>query len=306
MYKKLSIAGIVVIIALIVLFNSIYVVRQGQQALALYLGQLIKTPDGKAKVYNPGLHFKLPFVERVLKFDVRIQNIDAESSKIPTDEQKYLLVDYYAKWRIDNIPLYYKRTGGYAQRAKILLTQKINDALRAAFGKRSLRDVVSAERSDIMNIIKKSANQSASNLGIRVVDTRIKGIDLLQQVEDSVYQRMRTKREQVATQYRYQGRAEAEKIRAEADAKARISIATTHTLAQKARASGDLQASTIYTNAYNQNPDFYAFYRSLRVYQQVFSKSNTIMVLKPDNEFFQYLGLTNHKRRTKHGQKTSF
>ncbi len=299
MYKKLSIASVVVIIALIVLFNSFFVVRQGQRALTLYLGELIKMPGGKAKIYNPGLHFNIPFVVSVLKFDVRIQNIDAESSKIPTDEQKYLLVDYYAKWRIDNIPLYYTRTGGYPRRARILLTQKINDALRAAFGKRSLRDVVSAERSDIMDIIKKSANQSASDLGVRVVDTRIKGIDLLQQVEDSVYQRMRTKREQVATKYRYQGKAEAEKIRAEADAKARISIATAATLAQKARASGDLKASTIYTNAYNQNPSFYAFYRSLRAYKQVFSKRNTIMVLRPNNEFFQYLGLTNHKQRTK-------
>ena len=138
------------------------------------------------------------------------------------------------------------------------------------------------------------------------MDTRIKGIDLLQQVQDSVYQRMRTKREQVATQYRYQGKAEAERIRAESDAKARISVATARTLAQKARASGDLQASKIYTDSYKQDPSFYAFYRSLRVYQQVFSKHNTIMVLKPNNEFFQYLGLTNYKQSAKHAKKIAF
>jgi len=298
---KVDFLGItlVLFIALIVLFNSFFVVRQGQQTLTLYLGQLVKSRDGKAKIDNPGLHFKIPFLSKALKFDVRIQNIDAESSRIPTDEQKYLLVDYYAKWRIDNLPLYYTRTGGLPQRATLLLTQKINDALRAAFGKRSLKEVVSAERTDIMSIIKKTVNQSANDLGIHVVDTRIKGIDLLQQVQDSVYQRMRTKREQVATKYRYQGKAEAEKIRAEADAKARISIATAQTLAQETRASGDLKASKLYTIAYSQNASFYSFYRSLRAYKQILAKQGTIMVLKPSNEFFKYLRLTTHKHKVK-------
>lgn len=299
MNPKIKIGGLIVFVLLIIFYSATFVVREGQQALTLRLGKVMKNTSGQADVYQPGLHFKLPFIVRDIKFDVRIHNTDAETSKIPTDQQKYLLVDYYAKWKINNLPLYYTRTGGYSRRAQILLKQKINDALRAAFGKRSLKEVVSAERLNVMSILKNTANRSANNLGIEVIDVRIKGIDLLQQVQESVFQRMRTKREQVATQYRYQGRAQAEKIKANADAKARVMVATAKTEAQKTKASGDAKSSKIYTSAYNKDSQFYAFYRSLQAYKQVFINKNTIMILRSNSSFFKYLGL---EKQEKHMQ----
>ncbi len=278
----------IIIIALIVLYSSVFVVYEGQRAMTLRLGQLIRNKQGQVIVYQPGFHFKIPFVVDVVRIDVRLKNLDAETSKIPTDQQKYLLVDYYGKWRINDIPLYYTRTGGYSSRAVMLLKQKCNDALRAAFGRRSLRDVVSAERLNIMNILKETANKSAKNLGIEVVDMRIKGIDLLQQVQESVFQRMRTEREKVATQYRYQGRALAEKIRAKADRKAQISFATAKREAQRLRAKGDLDAAQAYNRAYKQNAEFYDFYRSLLSYDKVFHGKNTVLMLPIDSPYMKY------------------
>ncbi len=293
-YKLPAILLGAALIILIVVLNCFFIVEEGESALTLRLGKLERNSDGNVIEYSPGLHFKMPIVVQVKKFNVRIQNMDAETSRIPTDQQKYLLVDYYAKWKIENLPLYYTRTGGNPERARILLKQKINDALRAAFGKRSLKEVVSAERMNIMNILKSTANKSARNLGVKVIDVRIKGIDLLQQVQESVFQRMRTKREQVATQYRYQGKAEAEKIRANADANAKVMLATAKTNAQQTRAQGDRESSAIYTKAYSKDPGFYAFYRSLETYRNAFAAKGTVMVLKTNSAFFKYLGLASH------------
>ena len=276
------------LIILLVVFSTAFTVTQGHAAILLRLGDIVTNKQGEPKLLKPGLHFKLPFLVTVRDFDVRLQSFSVESSRILTAEQKYVLVDYYAKWRIDNLALYYKRTGGFADRAITLMKQKINDALRAAFGKRDIKDVISNDRIDIMNILREKARQSAESLGIQVVDVRIKGIELPQQVRESVFERMRTEREQVATFHRSQGKASAETLRASADAGVAIEIATAKTQAAETRAAGDAKAAVIYASAYDKDAKFYAFYRSLLAYKNVFSNHGTVMVLKPQGRFFKY------------------
>lgn len=278
-----------ILVALIVLYSSCFVVRQGQHALVLRLGELVKVPGTtNAKVYDPGFHWKAPFITSVREFDTRLQTLDGESKSVLTAEQKYVMVDYYVKWRISDLALFYKRTSGNAQQAKSLLTQKVNDQLRAAFGKRTIPQVVSGERSNVMTSIKDQANKSAEALGVSVSDVRIMAIDLKQSVQESVFQRMSAERKQVATQYRSQGKAQAETIRAQADAKVTVMLAKAKASAQQTRAQGDAQAANIYAKAYSKNPEFYSFYRSLEAYKSAFENKADVMVLDPKSQFFRY------------------
>jgi len=298
MNAKPMIAIVLVIILLFLFFSGVYTVHEGQRALVLRLGELVLNPNTQQpKVMKPGLHFKLPLISKVHKFDIRLQTLEVESSRILTAEQKYLLVDYFVKWRIDDVVLYYKRTGGYAYRAQTLLRQKTNNALRAAFGKRNIKEVVSDERLSVMSLLKQRANDSARSLGIAVVDVRIKGIDLPKAVRESVFQQMRIKRKKVATQHRSQGKAKAEAIRASADAEVTISLAQAQAEAQKVRADGDAKAARIYLDAYQKNASFYAFYKSLIAYSQVFKNKSTMMVIKPDGQFFKYFNQSTAKKK---------
>ena len=281
-----------VIVLLIVASSALFTVQQGQNALVLRLGQLQLDSSGEVVVYPPGLHVKIPFITQVRKFDVRFQTLLVDKSRSYTAEQKSVLVDYYAKWKIDDLPLYYKRTGGIPDRASTLLTQKINNALKAAFGKRTIQEVVTDDRLSLMKILMAKADESAEPLGIKVVDVRIQGIELPREVQESVYNRMSTEREQVATKHRSQGKAKAEKIRASADANVVISIAGAKAKAQQTRADGDKQAANIYLNAYNKDATFYAFYQSLQAYQSVFHGDNSIMLLTPESDFFKYFKTT--------------
>lgn len=291
---------ILVFVVLILLFGSIFTVREGESALTLRLGKLTKDSAGQVNVYGPGLHAKLPFIVHARNFDVRLQTLNVDSSRILTEEQKYVLVDYYAKWRISNLPLYYRRTGGFPMRAELLLKQKINDALRAAIGNRTIKEVISGQRLDIMSLLKDKANESAKPLGITVTDVRIQAIDLPKEVRESVYQRMRSEREQVATKHRAQGRAKAEAIRANADASVTIRVAKAKTKGQQTRSLGDAQAAKIYNEAYNKDAQFYAFYRSLEAYRQVFKNKGTVMVLKPTSQFFKYFNEGSHRVASGH------
>ncbi len=294
MTSKAILGAILTIVILILLYASCFTVREGQRALNLRLGSIvIDSKTNKAQEYGPGLHIKTPFITTVKKFDVRLQDLEDKSPRILTREQKYLYVDYYAKWRIEDLPLYFTRTGGRADVAQQLLTQKINDSLRAEFGKRDLQEVVADARSDIMVSLKNSANLGAQGLGLSITDVRIKSIDLLPEVLDSVFKRMSTKREQVATSYRSDGLAQAERIRSEADAQAIKMLANANRQAAQQRAAGDTEASSIYTEAYSKDPEFYALYRSLEAYRQVFSNNHTVMVLNPDNQFFKYFSKAN-------------
>jgi membrane protease subunit HflC len=272
-----------------VLFGCLYTVTEGQEAIVLRLGKIVSYKDGQPVVALPGLHVKLPLVDSVRWFDMRLQTLSVESSRILTQEQKYVLVDYYAKWRIDNMPLYYTRTSGDADQAKLLLQQKINDSLRAEFGRRMLSDVISDAREGIMKKLQEETNNNAKDLGIKVIDVRIKRIDLPTEVSASVFERMRAERELVAAKHRADGKATAEQIQAEADGKASVIIASAQAQAAKIRSEGEAQAAKIYAEAYGKDPEFYAFYRSLEAYRAVFNnKDNNILVLKPDNEFFKY------------------
>ncbi len=284
-----TLLGIIVLILLFVAYGSLYTVNEGQQALLTRLGEIINDPDtGKPYVIGPGLHFKTPFINQVRKFDTRLQTFTVQSSRILTQEQKYVLVDYYVKWRINDLPIYYQRTGGQAFEAENLLQQRINDALRAAFGRRTITEVVSGERENIMENITKQASQSAQNIGASVIDVRIKSIDLPKEVSDSVFSRMRAEREQVATKHRADGKARAEAIRAMADAKAAVVVAQSNTDSAKIRAEGTKEAAEIYNTAYSQDANFYAFYRSIQAYQNSFNQKRDILLLSPDSDFFKY------------------
>ncbi len=300
MNPKSLVGLIVIILVLILAFGSFYTVSEGQRALTLRLGDIVTNQHtDMARIEGPGLHIKPPFIVTVRKFDIRLQDLEDKSPRILTKEQKYLYVDYYAKWRIADLALYYTRTGGLAENAKQLLTQKINDSLRAEFGKRDLQEVVADQRSNIMTSLTESANLGAKGLGLVITDVRIKSIDLLPEVQDSVFKSMSTKREQVATSYRSGGVAGAERIRSEADATAIKMIANANRQSAEVRAKGDEEAAAIYTAAYSKDPEFYALFGSLQAYRQVFSNNHTLMILKPDHPFLKFFNQGNQSNESK-------
>jgi len=280
---------VIVILLLLVGYSSIYTVHEGQNALLLRFGKIETVPaTGAPAIKAPGLHFKLPFIETVQMLDVRLQTLDIQSSRIVTKEKKDVIVDYYVKWRIANLANYFKATSGLASRTDLLLEQQLNDSLRAEFGRRTITEVISDDREAIMQSLQQQANKTAKSLGVDVVDVRIKRIDLPEGVSSAVYDRMRAERERVATQHRSQGKADANALRAAADAKVTVIIATADAKAAKLRGEGDATAAAIYAKAYQQDPSFYAFYRSLKAYSQTFNKKNDILVLQPDSQFFNY------------------
>lgn len=284
-----TILSIILLLLLITAYTSLYTVNEGEQALLLRLGKIVTNSKGAPRTFGPGLHWKTPFITEVKIFDTRLQTLDIKSSRIVTAEQKDVIVDYFVKWRISDPGLYYTRTGGNAEQANVLLEQQLNDGLRAEFGKRSISEVVSDDRTTIMDALSQQANSNAQRLGIQVVDVRIKRIDLPTEVSTAVFERMRAERERVAMEHRSTGKANAEAIRANADANVTIAIATAKEAAAKMRSQGDAQAARISSDAYSQDAGFYAFYRSLLAYKKVFSnQQNNILVLKPDSQFFKY------------------
>ncbi len=280
--------GIIVIIVLLVLWGSLFTINEGQEALVTRLGKL-QTTNGQPKVYKPGLHMKIPLITEDLVFDTRIQTLDMESSRIVTAEKKDVIVDYYVKWRITNLAEYYKTTSGDATQAELLLQQQVNNSLRAQFGKRTISEVVSDDRSAVMLSLCQSADKSAEPLGIDVVDVRIKAIDLPTEVSTAVFERMRAERQRVASEHRANGKSMAEAIRATADADVTVTLAKANQKAATTRANGDTKAAVIYNAAYSKSPSFYAFYKSLNAYQATFNSKHDVMVVGPDSQFFKYM-----------------
>ena len=274
----------------LLIFSSTYIVHEGQRAIVLQLGKMKENGSTeKVNILTPGLHFKWPLINNARFFDVRLQTLTIDSSRIVTAEKKDVIVDYYVKWKIENIPLYFKRTSSNEQRAEFLLEQKLNDALRAEFGKRTIREVVSGERSDIMLQLKKQANISAKDIGVAVIDVRIKRIDLPDEVSSAVFDRMRAEREQAARSHRSKGKAAAEVIRATADSNVIVTLAKAKRDAERIRADGDAKSAEIYANAYKKDTEFYAFYRSLQAYRRTFQdRGKALFVLQPKGEFFKY------------------
>jgi membrane protease subunit HflC len=268
----------------VVMSGSMFTVSQTQNALVFRLGEVVSVKK------NPGLYFKLPIVENVRYFDTRILTLDAaDPESFITSEKKNVLVDSFIKWRVVNAKQFYVSVGGDESRAAIRLKQTVNDGLRAEFGKRSINDVVSGKRDDVMRAIRMSADRFASTLGIQVVDVRIKRVELPASVSENVYRRMDAERKKVANELRSTGAAEAEKIKADADKQKEVIVAEAYRDAQGVKGDGDAKASAVYAAAYGKNPEFYSFYRSMQAYRESFKNKSDMMVLDPSADFFKYM-----------------
>ena len=284
MNQKLGIVLVAAVVLLVVLSTSLFVVDQRQKAIVFRFGEVVRV------INEPGLFAKVPLVDNVRYFDGRLLTIEgAEPERFLTNEKKNVLVDLFVKWQISDVRLYYISVNGDEARAQIRLLQTINDGLRAEFGSRSVHDVVSGERNTIMEDMRVKANKDAVKIGVEVRDVRLKRVDLPQEVSESVYGRMRAERTQVANKLRSTGAAESETIRAEADKQREVTLAQAYRYAQNTKGEGDAKAAAIYARAYEQNPEFYAFYRSLEAYKQSFKNKSDVMVLEPNSEFFKYL-----------------
>lgn len=282
--SRSNLLGTLLFLGFIVLSNSVYVISETQRGVLLKFGEVVKSD------LEPGLHFKTPFVNSVRKFDGRILTVDSTPERFFTQEQKQLIVDSYAKFRVIDTAKYYTATSGEEFRAAALLSQRINDDLRNQVAGRTVQEVVSGERDQLMEAVKARLNETVlAELGIEVIDVRVKKIDLPNEVSQSVYRRMNAEREKEARELRSEGKEIAEGMRAEADRKVTVIEAEAVRDAEIIRGDGDATATRIYADSFNRDPEFYAFTRSLNAYQQTFSTGSDIMLLQPDSQFFQYL-----------------
>jgi membrane protease subunit HflC len=285
MMKNIGAVVIGVIVVLVFTSLSMFTVDQRQSALVRRLGEVVNVID------KPGLYFKMPLFDQVRFFDTRILTIDADDPELfLTSEKKNVLVDSFVKWRIVDPRQYFVSVGGDEERARVRLMQTVNDSLRAEFGKRTIHDVVSGERDQIMEVMRDRADTDARKIGVQVLDVRLKRVDLPQEVSESVYRQMEAERTRVAKELRSLGFAESERIRAEADRQREVTIAEAYRDAQRIKGDGDAKASAIYAQAFQQNPEFYAFWRSLDAYRQSFHSKSDVLVIEPSSsEFFRYL-----------------
>jgi membrane protease subunit HflC len=272
------------LIAVIIISQSIYVVSEIERAVKLRFGEIVEFD------VQPGLHFKWPILNSIKYFDGRILTLDAVPQRYLTSEKKALMVDSFIKWRIKDVAKYFTTTGGDEERAKRLLSQRVDTGLRNEFGIRTVKEVVSGERDQLMNSLATSLDKIAQQeLGVEVIDLRVKKIDLPFEVSDSVYNRMRTERERLARELRAQGNEVAEKIRATADKDKTIILADAYREAEETRGLGDARATATYAEAYTKDPEFYDFTRSLKAYQSTFQSKGDILIIDPDSDFFKYL-----------------
>ena len=284
MKTGLNFTAAVIAVVLVILGTSIFTVDQRQHAIIFQLGEV------REVISEPGLYFKWPMIQNVRYFDKRILTLDAtEPERFITSEKKNVLVDSFVKWKIVDPRLYYVSVAGDEARAKTRLSQTVNAGLREEFGKRTVHDVVSGERDTIMQQMREKADLDARKIGVQIVDVRVKRVDLPTEVSESVYKRMEAERKRVANQLRSEGSAEAEKIRADADKQREVIVAEAYRDAQKMKGEGDAKATTTYAEAFNQNPEFYAFYRSLEAYRNSFKNKSDIIVVEPNSDFFKYM-----------------
>ena len=267
------------IAALIVVSSSIFFVEEREKAILLRLGQIERAD------YEPGIHFKIPFVNNVKFFDGRILTLDATPARYLTGEKKNVSVDSFVLWRIADVATYFESMGGNEARAQSRIAQIVKDGLRGEFGKRTIQQVVSGDRTTLVSDMMQSANVIAKDFGIQIVNVRIKRIDLPSEVSSSVYTRMEAERERVASELRSQGAEESEKIRSDADRQRTIILADAKRTAEMLRGEGDATSTEIYAKAYDQNSEFYSLYRRLNAYKNVFN-SNDMLVIEPKGDFF--------------------
>jgi membrane protease subunit HflC len=271
-----------VVIAIVLAGSALYTVSETEYAIKLRLGEIISIEK------EPGLKFKTPFVNNVVKFDNRIQTLDAPAERFLTGEKKNVVADSFVKWKIADATRFYKATGGSVSRMNNRLTQIVKNGLKSEFSKRTIAEVVSGERTEIMKNITQLAKKDTTEFGIEIVDVRIKRIDLSQEVSNSVYRRMQAERERVAKDFRSKGAEEAEKIQANADKERAVILANAYKESEIIRGEGDAISAANYSKVYNKNKDFYSFYRSLESYKKSFNQNNDVLVLNPNTEFFRH------------------
>lgn len=294
--RKFLLPLIIVVIA--VIYSSVVIVTEGTRGIMLRFNKVQRDADNKVVVYEPSLHFKVPLIDSIKVLDARIRTLDGSATRFVTVEKKDLLVDSYVKWRISDFGRFYTATGGgdYAQAAS-LLSRKVNDRLRSEIGTRTIKDIVSGTRGELMEGAKKALNSgqdSTAELGIEVVDVRVKQINLPDEVSSSIYQRMRAERDAVAREHRSQGKEKAAFIQADVDRKVTLILANANKTAQELRGSGEATAAKLYSDAFSQTPDFFSFVRSLKAYEASFANPDNMMILKPDSEFFRFMKAPNN------------
>jgi len=279
-------ARIAVVVALLLglVYLCTFRVYEYQHAILFQLGKIQRSD------YTPGLHFVIPLLQNVRTFDKRLQTLDSEPQRFLTGEKKDVIVDSFVRWRIDDVEQFYKATDGDPRRAGLLLYQKINDSLRSEFGKRTVTEVVSGERGKIMELVTQTADERGRDLGMEIVDVRLKRIDLPTEVSSTVYERMRSERARVAREFRARGEKGAITIRADADRQRTIISAEAYRDAEQLRGAGDALAAETYASAYTRDPEFFDFYRSLNAYKSSFSGKDDIFLLDPGSDFFKYFG----------------
>jgi modulator of FtsH protease HflC len=284
MKRNISNALIGLAVALILLSMSMFVVDQRQNAIVFQLGEVVSVKT------EPGLYFKVPLMQNVRFFDSRILTLDTgEPERFITAEKKNVMVDSFVKWRIVDVKQYYISVGGDEMRAATRLMQTVNSSMREEFGKRTIHEVVSGEREQIMNVLRDKTDADARKIGVQVLDVRLKRVDFPSEISDSVYRRMDAERKRVANELRASGAADSEKIKADADKQRQVILAEAYREAQKTKGEGDAKAAALYAAAFGRDPEFYAFYRSLEAYKQGFKDKNDVMVLDPSSAFFKYL-----------------
>jgi len=320
---------VLIIVVLVALYASLFVVQEGQRGIVLRFGKVLRDDENKPQVFEPGLHFKIPFLETVKTLDARIQTMDNQADRFVTKEKKDLIVDSYIKWRISDFSRYYLASGGGdVSQAEVLLKRKFSDRLRSEMGRLDVKDIVTDSRGRLTTDVRDALNtgsagsddeiatpaaddaiasaaarveretnssepapnpNSMAALGIQVVDVRIKQINLPTEVSDAIFNRMRAEREAVARSQRSQGQEEAEKLRAQADYQVTRTLAEAQREALITRGDGDAETARLFAAAFSQDPDFYAFIRSLRAYENSFNDNQDVMVLSPDSDFFRYM-----------------
>lgn len=290
---KNLVIGIIVILVVLA-SGSLFVVKEGDKAIVIQFGKVQRDAEtGDTKVFDPGLHFKLPFIDTVRHLDARIQTLDDAPDRFVTSEKKDLIVNSYVKWRVEDFARYYLSTGGNKLQAESLLKQKVNNGLRSEFGARTISQIVSGERSELMDQAMEQASSSSDELGIEIVDVRVKQINLPTEISNSIFQRMRAERAAVAREHRSEGQEQAEVIRANIDAKVTVMLADAERNARQLRGEGDALAAQIYADVYSKSPEFYGFLRSMDAYRHSFNSKSDVLIVEPDSEFFRYMNAQN-------------
>ena len=284
MNNRLSAVLVAVAAIMLLAGTSLFTVDQRERAIVFQLGEI------REIITEPGLNFKWPLIQNVRFFDNRILTMDTpDTERYITSEKKNLLVDSFVKWRIVDVRQYYISVQGDEARAQTRLAQTINSSLREEFGKRTVHDVVSGEREEIMRVVRESVDDDARKIGVAIVDVRLKRVELPQEVSEAVYRRMEAERKSVAAELRSEGFSAAEKIRAEGERAREVIIAEAYRDAQRVKGEGDRKAAAVYARAFSENPEFYSFYRSLEAYRDGFKNKNDVLVLEPNSDFFKYL-----------------